>query len=317
MVYIPDAKIRTRAMSFPFPSHALNRSYASLLSPSPIRLTCNDLTIIRPYLNATTTISHTVLGQPYGQHATQQARNESGVADFAYRSENENARVISLDVDRAYGGDEQNEARFDSTQPTMVNNTRNPSFALPPPNHSLSKWTQLHDIVAAARPGLNIRLEVYTCSPKPRGDPHPDGETKHQVWQDDDADGRTTCNIIEVNTNHQASSLYQGPSWKEHPGQFIVSHTRKGSRITYQGTKAVAGTFLYETQRSIQRLLHAEMMRCLRYTYALCYCGYWIGLLVFVIFGVTLECYFFNWLVRAAVAPFVEYWFPLAGGRGK
>jgi hypothetical protein len=215
------------------------------------------------------------------------------------------------------GTNDQNEATFNSTQPTMVNNTRNPSFALPPPNYSLSKWTQLHDIVAAARPGVNIRLEVFTSSPKPGRDPHPEGETQHQVWQDDDPNRRTTCHIIQGNPNHHANSLDQGLSWKEHPGQFIVSQTRKGSRIAYQGTKAVTGNFLHETQSSVQQSFHAEMIRCLRYALALCYCFYQIGLLVFVIFCVTLECYFFNWLIRAVIAPFVEYWFPLANGVGE
>jgi hypothetical protein len=290
----------------------------------PERPTYNNFTIIRPYIQTKSSPKPTpnsVASQP--SHHT---RNESSVSDFAYPTY-ARTRVRSLDqnftfrpassttgnnVEQVSGGHTRNEQSFDSTQSTVVNTTRNSSIAHAPPNHELNKWEQLQNIVAASPPGANIRIEVYTSSRKPNGNPSSEGQTRRPIWKHDDADGRTVCYVDRHSEIRQVRVRKQTPSWKEAPGEFLLDQIRKVTHVVFSRICTSVEDFLHDASDSIQRLLLAVLISFLVFVWALCHRIYQVCVLLFYIFGATMGVYIANWIVKVVISPFLEYWFPFA-----
>jgi hypothetical protein len=196
----------------------------------------------------------------------------------------------------------------------VVNTTRNFSIVHAPPIHELNKWEQLRNVVGASPPGVNIRIEVYTCSRKPNGNPSLEGETRRPVWQHDDADGRTVCYVDRHSENQQASAWKKPLLWKEVPGEFLLDQIRRGSHAVFSSMCTSVEDFLHVASDSIQRLLFAVLISFLVFVWALCHRIYQVCVLLFYILGATMGVYIANWMVKVVILPFMEYWFPFANG---
>jgi hypothetical protein len=155
-------------------------------------------------------------------------RNVSSISDFAYppgiaRNHLQDSEIHAPSHARNISGDNEfvnlsnitsNES-LGSMQTTAVNTRRNSSVASDREDEEVDKWVQLRDIIAKARPGVIISINVYTVAPGAQTVLNEDGTMERIATTESETDESVSLKqISQISVYTEETTNRDQKSWK-------------------------------------------------------------------------------------------------------